>query len=285
MEIHHERTPEDRTNFAIALFPVRIIYTMNLRSIPLIMILMLPALSSADAETARVTPVVSVIQKCAPSVVNISTERVIFVKQTPFVSPFDSSFNNFTGNFQNTIGTMKLNSIGSGVIVSPEGLIITNAHVIQMANKIYVTLSDGTPVQAEVIGTSAQNDLALLQITPPHELKAVKLANDVIIGETVITIGNPLGLQNSVTAGIVSGTNRTLTAPPNHEFKNLIQIDASINPGSSGGAVLNLDGELMGINLAVVQSAQSIAFAIPVEKVKEMFKEYNDYKSKKPALI
>jgi len=111
--------------------------------------------------------------------------------------------------------------------------------------------------------------------------KPIKLADDVMIGETVVSIGNPFGLENSVSAGIISGTNRSFSLPAQKlNFTGLLQTDASINIGSSGGALLNLDGELVGINLAVVQGAQSIGFAIPVSRIKNILKQYDEYLKK-----
>ena len=218
------------------------------------------------------------VKNCAPSVVNIGTERVVLVAKRPFLTPFGDPLQGTPKTRPVMIGEAMLNSIGSGVVVSPEGLVVTNAHVVQMASKIYVTLSDGVSVEAKLIATDAKDDLALVQITPPHPLKALKLARDVIIGETVVTIGNPMGLQNSVTTGVVSGTNRSFSASPDQALTNLIQTDAALNPGSSGGALLNLDGELVGINLAVAQKAQSISFAVPFEKIRRLLDEYQTHK-------
>ena len=255
---------------------------MKPRLILLLIILNFLPLSPLHAQSARITPAVNVIKKWASCVVNISTEQVVLLGQTPFLLPNADLLNGIPENLRISIGQTKLNSIGSGVIVSPDGLIVTNAHVILMAKKLYVTLSDGATVPAQLIGTSNQDDLALLQITPPHELTAAHLANDVLIGENVITIGNPLGLQNSVSVGVVSGVKRNFTVSPTQVFADLIQIDASLNLGSSGGALLNLDGDLTGINLAVVQNAQNISFAISADKVKRLLADYENYKKNTP---
>ena len=228
----------------------------------------------------RVTPVVRVVEACAPSVVSIGTERVVFLAKRRFLAPFGGSAQNAAQTPPVLIGQAKLNSIGSGVIVSADGVIVTNAHVIQMASKIFVVLNDGVAIEAKVIGTDAKNDLALIRILPPRPLKAVTLARDVLLGETVVAIGNPMGLQNSVTTGVVSGTGRNFTAPSRQVLTNLIQTDAPINPGSSGGALLNLDGELVGVNLAVASKAQSISFAIPFEKIDRLLQQYEAHKEK-----
>ena len=158
---------------------------------------------------------------------------------------------------------------------SSDGLIVTNAHVVGMASKIFVTMQSGESKEAVLLGTDNTNDLALLRIKIDKPVPYMELAKDVLVGETVISIGSPLGLQNSVSAGIVSGTSRTFyTQPQIESLKDLIQTDASINQGSSGGALINLEGKLTGLNLAVVQNAQGLGFAVPAEKIKKMLTEY-----------
>ncbi|MCM8760926.1 MAG: trypsin-like peptidase domain-containing protein [Candidatus Omnitrophica bacterium] len=259
--------------------------------LPAILALCLSTGCGNAAESPRLTPVVKVVKKWGPSVVNISTERLAIIQHNLFQGMYGTAFEEFFR--QNPaamipIGTMKLKGIGSGVIVSEDGLIVTNAHVVHMANKIYVILADGKATEAEVFAVSPADDIAILKITPPEELHAIKFAQDVMIGETVVAIGNPFGLENSVSAGIISGTNRSFSAGQPGQmmtFNNLIQTDASINLGSSGGALFNLDGELVGINLAVVQGAQSIGFAIPASRIREILEEYKEIKSKQPVRI
>lgn len=234
----------------------------------------------SSKEGPRNTPIVKVVKECTPSVVNISTERLVVVEQKhPYWKAYGSAFDEFFNQFaQRAVSAMNLKGIGSGVIVSRDGFIVTNAHVVNMASKVYVVLSDGTTCDATVPAATPRDDLALLKIKAPKELRPIKLARDVMIGETVVGIGNPLGLENSVSAGIISGINRTFSVPESGlTYKGLIQTDASINIGSSGGALLNLDGELIGINLAVVQGAQSIGFAIPVSRVRYLINRYQEY--------
>ena len=247
-------------------------------------LLLLTASSGCAAESPRNSPVVKVVKEWSPSVVNISTERVITVQQ-PYWQAYGGAFNEFSDQFAHApVNTMKLKGIGSGVIVSKDGLIVTNAHVVNMASKVYVILSDGVTAEATIPAASPSDDIAILKITPPENLKPIKLADDVIIGETVVSIGNPFGLENSVSAGIISGTNRSFSLPAqNLNFKGLIQTDASINIGSSGGALINLEGQLVGINLAVVQGAQSIGFAIPAERIKDVLRQYDEYLKKSQA--
>jgi len=237
------------------------------------------------AESARNSPIVKVVKEWSPSVVNISTERVVLLQQQPYWQAYGGAFDEFFKQFaQSTVSAMKLKGIGSGVVVSKEGLIVTNAHVVNMASKVYVILSDGKTAEAQVAAVSASDDIAILKIMPPENLKPVKLAKDIMIGETVVSIGNPFGLENSVSAGIISGTNRSFSLPAQGlNFGGLLQTDASINIGSSGGALLNLEGELVGINLAVVQGAQSIGFAIPAPTIKEILRQYDEYLKKAKA--
>lgn len=224
----------------------------------------------------RHSTVVEAIKKCSPSVVNISTEHIVLLRQNPFWGNYGGLLDDLHARFpMERLTAMKLPSLGSGVIVSDDGLIVTNAHVIQRGSKIYVTLLDGKTYEAVSLGTDLVNDLALIKIEPKHTIKPIRFADDVLLGETVITIGNPFGLQNSVSAGIISGTGRRFSSPDeNREIGDLVQTDAAISPGSSGGALVNLEGKLVGINIAVVQNAPNIGFAVPVAKVRALLAEY-----------
>ncbi len=242
--------------------------------------------SGADAQSLRRTPVVEVVEKCSESVVNISTERVAYLRQQPFWKGYGRAYDEMfeTFNDSHRVNAVTLKGIGSGVILREEGVIVTNAHVINMAGKIYVRFNDGISVEGKPFLVNQEVDLAFIKITPPHPLKAVKLADveAAMTGETVVSIGNPFGFENSVSAGIISGKGRSFPLPgSNHVFQDLIQTDASINPGSSGGALLNLDGELVGVNLAVVQNAQSIGFAVSAQRVREGLEVYD----KDPAMV
>ena len=234
--------------------------------------------SAHAAESARMTPIVKVVKDWAPSVVNISTENTVLLRTNPNWGNYGGFFDDFFSQTpQQTIGTMRLKNVGSGVIISKDGLIMTNAHVVNMASSIFVIFNNETRVEAKIAAVSPANDLALLKIEPPFKLKPVNIASDMMLGETVIAVGNSLGLENSVSAGIISGFNREFANPSiNYAIGGLIQTDAPINPGNSGGALFNLDGALVGINLAVVQNAQSVGFAIPCTKIKEILKEYEE---------
>jgi serine protease Do len=226
---------------------------------------------------SRQTPIVKIVREYAPAVVNIRTETIMDLKEYPEWGQYGEQLDLFLKDYfgeDYSEGTLKYKSVGSGVIVRKDGLIVTNAHVIQKASTIFVVLLDGTIVPATVIEISQADDLALIKTEPPYPFREIRFADigELMIGETVIAIGNPLGLENSVTVGVISGKERSFTNPEcEYACTGLLQTDASINPGNSGGALLNLDGELIGVNLAVVQDAQNIGFAIPVNKVKNLF--------------
>lgn len=243
--------------------------------------------NSLYAESARMTPIVKVVKEWSGAVVNISTERVLLLRTHPFWGQFGGMIGDpSTQQHMQTVGTIKAKSIGSGVIISKDGLILTNAHVVQMANKVFITMNNGKQAEAVIAAISPDNDLAILKITPTEDLRPARIASDAMIGETVIAVGDPLGLENSISAGIISGLDRDLNiGNMSPVFKGLIQTDASINQGSSGGALFNLDGELVGINLAVVQGANSIAFAIPYTKIKKVLKEYDEAKKAPVSVV
>jgi serine protease Do len=235
--------------------------------------------SACTIESARETPVVRVVRQYAPAVVNIRTETIIDLREYPdwgrYGEELDAFFKEYYGEIYSE-GTLKYKSLGSGVILGTDGLIVTNAHVVQKATDIYVVLKDGTILQAQVIKVSQGDDLAIIKTELPELAQKVRFADirDLKIGETVIAIGNPLGLENSVTVGVVSGKDRSFASPQcAYACSGLVQTDASINPGNSGGALLNLDGELVGINVAVVQDAQNIGFAIPAVKIERLLEE------------
>jgi serine protease Do len=230
--------------------------------------------------SSRETPIVRVVREYAPAVVNIRTEKIVDLRESQEWGMYGEELDNFSQEYfgeSDSEGALIYKSIGSGVILDNNGLIVTNAHVIQKAKDIYVVLNEGTILQAEVIGMNQIDDLAIIKAELPHPVKEVKFANinDLMIGETVIAIGNPFGLENSVTVGVLSGKDRAFSSERcAYVCAGLLQIDAPINPGNSGGALLNLDGELIGVNLAVVHSAESIGFAVPVDKIVNLLKIY-----------
>ena len=242
----------------------------------LLFLLSVWALLGCSSMNARVTPAVRVVEKYSLLVVNIRTETVVDLKEDPEWGKYGEQLDSFLREYfgeNYSDGTVKYKSIGSGVILNNEGLVVTNAHVIQKAKNIYVVFKDATVREAEVVALNPDDDLAIIRTALPRPVHEVRFAdlNDIRIGETVIAIGNPFGLENSVTVGVISGKDRTFSSPNcRYECRELLQTDASINPGNSGGALLNLNGELVGINLAVVQNAQNIGFAVPANKAAKL---------------
>jgi serine protease Do len=214
---------------------------------------------------ARRTPLVAAVEKIGPSVVNISAERIVRRRSDPLENFF--WFGTPRGRERGT----RTESLGSGVVIDPAGIVITNEHVVQGASRIIVTTSDGREMEAEVRGADADNDIAVLTVKAKN-LRAAKLgkSSDLMIGETVVAVGNPFGLSNTVTAGIVSAVQRTVQGETGRTYTDFIQTDAAINPGNSGGALANVLGELIGINTAIVGGANTIGFAIPVDRVRRI---------------
>jgi serine protease Do len=257
---------------------------MKILSIRIICVLIAVALLTSACghkavQSARVTPVVQVVRVFAPLVVNIRTENVVDLKKLPEWGRYGAKLDAFLKKYYGEIyskGVLQYKSLGSGVIVSNEGLIVTNAHVVQKATQIYVVLYDGTMVEARALKVDPEDDLAVIKAELPYPVIKVRYADvgDLMVGETVIAIGNPLGLENSVSVGVVSGKDRAFSSPEcEYVCSGLVQTDAPINPGNSGGALFNLDGELVGINVAVVQEAQNIGFAIPAAKIIKLLSE------------
>jgi serine protease Do len=220
---------------------------------------------------ARMLPVdiPSLVRENSPAVVNISTTQVVQYQRPRFRSPFGNDpfedfFNNFFGNMPRE---QKRRSLGSGFIVSDDGYILTNNHVVEKADEVTVTLLDKEDYKAEVVGTDPKTDIALIKIKPGKKLPYVRLGDSdaLEIGEWVVAIGNPFGLGHTVTAGIVSAKGRVIGSGPYDDF---IQTDASINPGNSGGPLFNLRGEVVGINTAIIQGGQGIGFATPIRMAK-----------------
>jgi serine protease Do len=220
------------------------------------------ALAEVPDDDPRVTPVVRAYRKARPAVVNISAEKTVSV--SPFGNdPLEDVFPSpFTHN-------VKVQSLGSGIVISPAGYIVTNAHVVRKAREVTVSTPDGGKFEAKIISADPEHDMAILKIeakdAKPLPYLALGRSDDLMVGETVIAVGNPLGYSNSVTTGVVSAVGRKLDFGNGVEYKDLIQTDAPINPGNSGGALLNIKGELVGITSAIRSDAQNIGFAIAVD--------------------
>ncbi|PLY03630.1 MAG: serine protease Do [Desulfuromonas sp.] len=241
---------------------------------------------AGKASELRRSPVVDVVAKAGPAVVNIRTEQIIKRRGSPLFGFGDSFFEEFFRGFGPT-RVYKTQSLGSGVIVDSRGYILTNAHVIEQASKIYVALSGKQKeIEATLVGVHEKLDLAVIRIAEGDDYPFLKpgRANDLILGETVIAIGNPLGLGNSVTTGVVSSTHRRVPMSDGI-VGHFIQTDALINPGNSGGPLLNIEGDLIGINTAIASQAQGIGFSIPIDLAKRIVSDLIDFgKVRKPYL-
>lgn len=218
----------------------------------------------ADME-ARRTPIVRAVERVSPATVNITSTREVVRRANPFFqNPF---FEEFWGVYK-----IPERSLGTGLIISSEGHVLTNAHVLAGATQIRVALADGREFDAELIGADPETDLAVALIQTDEALPWVQLgeSDDLLIGETVIAIGNPFGLHHTVTTGVLSAVSRSIRASRDREYHGFLQTDASINPGNSGGPLVNLDGEVIGINTAIVEDANGIGFAIPSTRARRV---------------
>jgi len=215
--------------------------------------LMLPSLFFAAERNARVTPIVEAVSGILPSVVNISagTEKA------------------------ESKSSSESRVLGSGCIVDQTGLVLTNSHVIEGAERLNITLSDGRTFTASIVADDPANDLALLKIVTEYQKDswgAVKMAEpgDLLLGETVIMAGNPYGLGSSISAGILGAIGRKVVYKGKIVFNDILQVDAPIYPGNSGGPLINLNGEMIGISTAVHRNAPGIGFAIPIMRIENV---------------
>ena len=233
-------------------------------------------LNADDRLDMRRDPVVRAMDKTAGAVVNISTEKVV-----------QRNFFGDIGQFEDPFGVLRqfnrpeiANSLGSGGIFTPDGFIFTNAHVVDRASKIMVTLSNGTQFPAELVNVDLATDVAVVKISSPKPLPYLVLgrSDDLMVGEKAIAVGNPFGLSNTVTTGVISATHRDVIIENRVAFKDFLQTDALINPGNSGGPLLNIFGEVIGVNSAMRANAQGIGFAIPVDRVKKSLASLMDYR-------
>lgn len=236
---------------------------------------------SAPVLAKDVVDVADLVEQQGPAVVNVSTTKLIKRNSgpgVPFVIPGDEQMQEFfrrffPPNIQGAPGQeMPARGAGSGFIVSPDGYILTNAHVVSGADEVIVKLIDKRKFTAKVIGTDTRTDVAVLKITSPSKLPTVRLGNpaQLRVGEAVAAIGSPFGFENSVTAGIVSAKGRTL---PSESYVPYIQTDVPINPGNSGGPLFNMRGEVVGINSQIYSRSggyQGVSFAIPIDVAMEV---------------
>jgi serine protease Do len=251
--------------------------------------IILPALL-APAAARGPDAIADVAEKVIDAVVNISTSQSLGAKasptpQLPPGSPFEEFFDEFFKNRRDGDrggrggSPRRVSSLGSGFIIDAAGIVVTNNHVISEADEVHVILNDGTRLKAEVIGRDQKIDLAVLKVTPTKPLKAVSFGDSdkLRLGEWVIAIGNPFMLGGTVTAGIVSARNRDINSGP---YDNYIQTDASINRGNSGGPLFNLEGEVIGVNTAIISPSGGsigIGFAVPSKTVVAVIDQLRQY--------
>ena len=243
-------------------------------------------LAIAQDPFLRRTATVAVVEQAGPAVVSITTEKIIeetdaFGRRAR--SPQRRRY--FSDLFESDRSDSKT-SLGSGVIISDSGLILTNEHVVSQAGRIEIRLADGRSFSAQVIGADPTNDLAVLKAETDETLPWLLPgdSSDIMVGEPVIAIGNPFGLSNTVTTGVVSALDRSILAPE-RKFHGFIQTDASINAGNSGGPLLNAEGSLIGINTAIYSNSEGIAFAIPIDAAKRVMRELIEHGEVPPVTL
>jgi serine protease Do len=224
-------------------------------------------------------PVVQIVKNVSPAVVNIDVETVSKRSSVPFPFQDDPFFKRFFGEeFRRFSRSVPMKGRGSGFIVTKEGQILTNNHVVEGADKITVTLSDGKTYEAQVLGKDPTFDLAVIKIDPESDLTILELgdSDSIEVGEWVVAIGNPYGFEHTVTVGVISAKNRSIHAQ-GINFDGFLQTDAAINPGNSGGPLIDMDGKVIGINTAIVPYAQGLGFAIPVDMAKQIMNDLIAY--------
>jgi S1-C subfamily serine protease len=213
------------------------------------------AATDAEALDAYSRTVIQVVRRVAPAVVQIGVTKEL-VARTQFGG----------------IVPHRAEGAGSGVIFAPDGYVLTNSHVVDGANRIIVTLADGHDLPGQVVGEDPETDTAVVRIAPPsgEKLLAAPLGDSdhLQVGQLVVAIGSPVGLQGTVTTGIISALHRTLPGYGRRPIEDIIQTDAAVNPGNSGGPLVNSRGEVVGINVAILQQTQGLSFAIPINTVK-----------------
>jgi len=236
----------------------------------------LPVTTGNGAAIVPLPDFTALVDQLRPSVVNISTETEEKAVERPrgSIDPFEFFFRR--------PGPRR--SLGSGFVLDDEGYIITNHHVVEGASKVVVTLHTDEEYNAEVIGTDPKTDIALIKIEPDDDLAPLPVGDSdgLKVGEWVLAVGNPFGLDHTVTAGIVSAKGRRINRPDQSPYDDFIQTDAAINPGNSGGPLVNLDGQVVGINTAIFSRSGGnigIGFAIPVNMVRNVVPQLKEFGS------
>ncbi|WIG61508.1 MAG: hypothetical protein OJF49_004256 [Ktedonobacterales bacterium] len=212
------------------------------------------AVSDVEALDAYSKSVVNVVNRVGPAVVQVGVTKTVAEPGMGGVLRREAQ------------------GAGSGVIFAPDGYILTNAHVVDGARRITVTLADGADLEGTVVGVDQETDVAVVRITPPagKTLPAATLGDSdaLQVGQLVVAIGSPAGLQSTVTSGIISALHRTIPSYGGRQVEDIIQTDAAINPGNSGGPLVNSKCEVIGLNVATLQSTQGLSFAVPINTVK-----------------
>jgi serine protease Do len=247
-----------------------------------------PLLFAAPVAARGPDGISDVAEQVIDAVVNVSTKQTVdmsdnAIPQLPPGSPLEDFFEDFKkrrGGGNGPAQPRRVSSLGSGFIIDPAGLVVTNNHVIAEADEISIILNDGTTLKATIVGRDTKTDLALLKVEPAAPLKAVKFGDSdkLRLGEWVIAIGNPFSLGGTVTAGIVSARNRDINSGP---YDNYIQTDAAINRGNSGGPLFNLNGEVIGVNTAIISptgGSIGIGFAVPSKTALAVIDQLRDFK-------
>ncbi|MFT5143312.1 MAG: serine protease Do, partial [Thalassolituus oleivorans] len=236
---------------------------------------------AGDIGASRHNAITRAVETASPAIVSISVVQQIRY-QDPFSDPF---FNLFFRDQRTRMRERQVQSVGSGFVVSPDGYIVTNDHVAGNGDLITVAFPNGDTFRAELVGTDAASDLALLKVTPEAPLQYLNLdsATSPIVGEWCIALGNPFGLfeaaDPTVTVGVVSATGRDLSPQDGRIYRDMIQTDAAINQGNSGGPLLNALGDVIGVNSAIIsQSGGSvgIGFAVPIGRVVRVISELKE---------
>ncbi len=218
----------------------------------------------------RETPTVLAIRRASPAVVNIHGQKTVRATAAGMAGAIGPE------SFK------QVNGMGTGVVIDPRGYVITNYHVVEDVNDIRVTLDNGEEATADLVASRIRNDLALIKVNVDEPLQTIPrgTSSDLMVGESVIAIGNAYGYVHTSTQGIISALHREVPVNETQDYRDLIQISAGINPGNSGGPLLNIEGAIIGINVAVRVGAQQIAFAIPIDQVveivTEMIEQHND---------
>jgi len=231
--------------------------------------------------------VADIAERVTDAVVNISTSQTVEaqkgvqIPQLPPGSPFEEFFDEFFKKNGKEGGgrARKVSSLGSGFVIDASGIIITNNHVIADADEIFANFNDGSKLKAELVGKDTKSDIAVLRVKPEKPIKAVNFGNSdkMRVGDWVMAIGNPFGLGGSVSVGVVSARNRDINAGP---YDNFIQTDAAINRGNSGGPLFNMDGDVIGINTAIISPSGGsigIGFAIPSQSVMPIVAQLREF--------